>query len=197
MRNLGDVENGKAISGFALFSLKALRNSKGLTILEMMVSLVIVSILLGLFFSLGSHFVARASDAGCKSNLRTIHAGLTSYMAEHQMVWPQPPDSVQDDRDDGSDKEAEWWYETLKNHDVQKKNWICPGDSERKRLLDSEHVHISTYSITPFDDVPNNAYRWKQPWVIEDGDLHGRGKGPNMIFPDGSITKGFSLMPPE
>ena len=113
------------------------------------------------------------------------------------MVWPQIPETVLDDESEQSDKEAEWWFDTLKDYDVPKKTWICPGDNDRKKILEAEDIHVSTYTITQFDDIPNTAYRWKQPWVVEDGDMHGRGKGPNMIFPDGSIQKGMSLMPPE
>jgi hypothetical protein len=163
----------------------------------MLIVLAIGSVLVLLFFSLGSQFQARASDAGCKANLRTLHAGLSTYMQDHGMVWPQIPETVLDDESEQSDKEAEWWFGTLKDYDVPKKTWICPGDNDRKKILEAEDIHVSTYTITQFDDIPNTAYRWKQPWVIEDGDMHGRGKGPNMIFPDGSIQKGISLMPPE
>jgi prepilin-type N-terminal cleavage/methylation domain-containing protein len=169
------------------------------SLLELLVSVAIIAILLTLFFSLGSVFKVRASDAGCKSNLRVLHAGLSSYMQEHDMVWPQLPQSLieSDDADEDNDKEAKWWYETLKPYDVPKKTWLCPGDADRAKAIASDEIHLSTYSVTEFDDVPNTAYRYKQPWVIEDGDMHGRGKGPNMIFPDGSIQKGMSLMQPE
>lgn len=172
-------------------------SSSGWTLLELMVVIVVLAALVLLSFSMGGQFRIRASDAGCKANLRTLHAGLSTYMTDHAMVWPQVPESVEDDEAEDSDKEAEWWYETLKDYDVPKKTWICPGDNDRAKVLASEDVHLSTYSITQFDEVPNTAYRWKQPWVIEDGDMHGRGRGPNMIFPDGSITKGMSLTPPE
>jgi prepilin-type N-terminal cleavage/methylation domain-containing protein len=169
------------------------------SLLELLVSIAIISILLTLFFSLGSVFKVRASDAGCKSNLRVIHAGLSSHLQDHDMIWPQLPESLlnADEVDEDNDQESKWWYETLKNYDVPKKNWLCPGDNDRAKILASEDQHLSSYSVTEFDDVPNSAYRWKQPWVIEDGDMHGRGKGPNMIMPDGSIQKGMSLMTPE
>jgi prepilin-type N-terminal cleavage/methylation domain-containing protein len=170
---------------------------RGWSLVEVLLSLVIVAILLVLFFSMGTEFKIRASDAGCKSNLRTLHAGLSSYMQDHDMIWPQIPESVRDSESEENDEESKWWYETLKDYDVPKKAWLCPGDADRAKILTSDDQHLSSYTITEFDDVPNSAYRWKQPWVIEDGDMHGRGKGPNMIFPDGSIQKGMSLMQPE
>ena len=174
-----------------------LRKRGGWTILELMIVTVVIAVLVGLFFSLGSEFKARASDAGCKANLRTLHAGLSTYLQDNGMVWPQPPQAVLEDDSEDSDKEAEWWHAVLRDFDVPKKAWICPGDSERAKILEHDDSHISSYTITQFDEIPNTAYRWKQPWAIEDGDMHGRGKGPNMIMPDGSITKGRSVIPPQ
>lgn len=172
-------------------------SDRGWTLLEMMMVIVILAVLVVLSFSLGSQFQIRASDAGCKANLRTLHAGLSAYLQDNGMVWPQAPAEILDDQSEDSDKEAEWWFTTLKDYDVPKKTWLCPGDNDRAKIVASEDIHVSTYTITQFDEVPNTAYRWKQPWVIEDGDMHGQGRGPNMIFPDGSIAKGLSLTPAE
>lgn len=197
MRTPTGIHALQGAPGWALPLFFSRRCAKAWTVLELIITISVASVLLFLFFSLGSQFIARASDAGCKANLRTLHAGLSTYMQDHSLVWPQVPDSILDEESEESDKEAEWWFNLLKDYDVPKKTWICPGDNDRKKILESEDLHVSTYSITQFDDVPNTAYRWKQPWAIEDGDMHGKGKGPNMIFPDGSIQKGMSLMSPE
>ena len=33
-----------------------------------------------------------------------------------------------------------------------------------------------------------------QPWVIESGEFHGKGVGPNVLYPDGRIERGIPLM---
>jgi prepilin-type N-terminal cleavage/methylation domain-containing protein len=174
-----------------------IQSAHGKTLLELLVVVVIIGLLASLTFPLYSYFKARASYVGCVNNLTSLHAGLSSHLADHLMVWPQVPEDVDREGPEG-DMLAKFWYDTLKEYGVSKKTWVCSADEHIEELNLTDEVYESTYSVTEFDDQPNRAYQWAvQPWVVESGDFHGIGKGPNVIFPDGHIERGMSLAPPQ
>ena len=167
----------------------------GKTLLELLVVLVIIALLAALAFPLFGHFKARASYAGCISNLTSLHGGFASYLGDHQMMWPQLPQDGLPRNSQLGDMLAKFWYDELKDYGILKKTWLCPGDEDAKHVLESDEHYESTYTVTEFDEQPNRAYQWiSQPWVIESGDFHGRGNGPNIVFPDGRIERGMTLM---
>lgn len=160
----------------------------------MLIVIVIIALLAALAFPLANLFKAKAEYAGCVGNLKALHGGFSSYLADHNMIWPQVPEDMPRRGSEGSGL-AKFWYEQLRDHGVPKKTWLCPGDHDRKDIIESETIFGSTYMVTKFDDQPNRAYQWAaQPWVVEKGDLHGTGKGPNVLFPDGHIERGIPLM---
>lgn len=167
--------------------------NSGRSLLEILIVMVIIALLASLVFPFLGIMRAKATYAGCTANLKALHAGFSAYLIDHQLVWPQPPEDLPRRGDEGSAL-AKFWYEHLKDYGVTKKTFLCPADADNASALDETHYE-STYLVTEFDEQPNRAYQWpNQPWVIESGDLHGRGKGPNMIFPDGRIERGMSLM---
>lgn len=169
-------------------------NHAGKSLIEMLIVLVIIALLATLAFPLFSYFKAKAAYAGCISSLASLHGGLSSHLGDHQMVWPQVPADLPREGGEG-DMVAKFWYDQLKDYGISKRTWICPGDERLKNVLESDTHYESTYTVTEFDDQPNRAYQWvTQPWVIESGDFHGKGKGPNILFPDGRIERGISLM---
>jgi competence protein ComGC len=166
----------------------------GKTLIELLVVLVIIALLATLIFPLYGQFKARASYAGCVSNMTSLHGGFALYLNEHQMVWPTVPAEIERDGVNG-DMLAKFWFDALKDYGITQRNWLCPGDDHFKNTLDSDTRFGSTYSVTEFDDQPNRAYQWvSQPWIIESAEFHGKGKGPNVIYPDGRIDRGLSLM---
>lgn len=162
--------------------------------LELLVVIVIIGLLVALVMPMAGIFKAKASNAACVGNMRALHSGFQTYLGDHQLVWPQVPDGLPRNGDQG-DMLAKFWHDQLKDYGIAKKNWICAADEELHKHIDESDVFYSTYTISEFDEQPNRAYQWpNQPWIIESGELHGRGKGPNMIFPDGRIERGMSLM---
>lgn len=167
----------------------------GKSLLEILIVLVIIALLATLAFPLAGFFKAKAAYAGCVSGMTSLHGGFAAYLGDHQMVWPQAPKDIERNSSLDGDMLAKFWADQLKEYGVSKRTWICPSDETRNDIKESDGRYDSTYLVTEFDSQPNRAYQWvNQPWVIESGDLHGKGGGPNVLFPDGRIERGISLM---
>ena len=172
----------------------SLPKPSGKSLIELLVVLVIIALLATLAFPLASYFKAKASYAACISSMKALHGGLASYLGDHQMIWPQMPEGLAREGE-GGDMVAKFWYDALKDYGIPKKTWICSADERLKDFAEDENHYESTYTVTQFDEQPNRAYQWvKQPWVIESGEFHGKGVGPNVLFPDGRIERGIPLM---
>lgn len=167
-------------------------NSKGWSLTELMVAIAIIALLVTLSFPAYSFIKGKLQFAACVQNLKSLHAGLSANLQDHAMVWPQYPQDIREDGgDEGEDKLSQWWFETLKPYGVTRQTWLCPADRDG-REHDNENVEhlMVSYGVTLFDEMPNSAYRWLQPWVVESGQNHGRTQGPNMIMPDGQVRQG-------
>lgn len=170
---------------------------QGWSLLELLVAVAIAALLITLAFPTYSFIRAQLDSAACVGNMKALHAGLSSYMQDHNMMWPQPPGSGEGSMsmEDDSDENWVWWYETLKPYEVTRKTWICPADRDGQEMNElSPETLVASYSPTNFDDMPNSAYRWKIPWIIERGQNHGHSKGPHQIFADGQIGTGVGVL---
>lgn len=180
---------------FVLGNLMRRRLSAGWTLTEIVVAVGILALLVTLSFPAFNYLRAKMEFAACVANLKSLHAGLSVHLQDHGMVWPQYPGNLTDEGgDDEEDKLSRWWFDTLKPYGVDRKAWMCPGDREGREKDNTNLDHFSaSYGVTLFDETPNSAYRWFQPWVIESGQNHGRGQGPNMIMPDGEVRQGVTI----
>ena len=170
----------------------------GISILEILLVVSILAIIASLAIPAYGMFRRKAEDAVCMSNLRSLHAGFSSYLQDHAFVWPQNPYANKPDSEtqgDETDPEAKWWYEQLKDYGPTRETWLCP--SERAGFVednDPNHFDMS-YVPTSFDETQNRAYFWaNQPWLIERGGFHDQGLA-NLVMPDGSMRKDKSPVP--
>lgn len=152
--------------------------------------MVIVALLATLAMPLYGVLRMKAASAACMSNLRTISLGLHGYLQDHNMVWPQmPPEGIE-----GETARSKWWEETLTPYGVGHKYWICPSDTIGMKDDEKPENFTSSYVLTQFDEIPDSAFRWSQPWAVERGGFHGGANvGPNMLMPDGTIRQGASF----
>ena len=163
---------------------------RGWTLTEILLVVTIVLVLLTLSFPAARRIRALVDRANCMANMRSLHAGLSVYLQDHNLVWPQEPNSDDDDEIE----DWTWWYETLKPYDIPKKTWICPADRDGTENDNTDGAKlISSYAPTQFDDEPNSAYRWMTPWIIERGQNHGHQTGPNMVLPNGDVIEGIGI----
>lgn len=161
-------------------------SSKGFTLVEIVMVAAIFAILVALAIPEYPKWMAKASQAKCMANMRSLHVGLSTYLNDNGNVWPQGPSP------EAGAAWAEFWIRTLESVDVPAGTWRCPaiqrmmGNPPHEQIT-SDSIH---YSPTMFDDQPGTARRWPtQPWLVERADAHGN--GALLCFTDGSI-KPFS-----
>lgn len=166
----------------------------GWTLIELLLVSIIAAVLATIGFPMFSYMKARAKLASCVSHLRALHTCFNTYMLDHDMVWPQPPEGVLESSGD-EQEEWEWWHKTLLPYGGTKAFWLCPADAESQDQMRNEKDDFAaSYIPTQFDEVPNTAFKWSsQPWLIERGEMHGKGRGPNILMPDGTIRQGISF----
>ncbi len=172
------------------------RFRRGISIIEILMVLVIVALLSFLAFPTYAALKARAGLAGCLSNMRVIGIGLNGYLSDHNMVWPQLPRGS-DGKPNffGGDPAqlSNFWRDTLEPYGVFEKHWICPSDMTRVNAESEKQPFTASYGVTYFDELPQTAFRWAQPWAKESSGMHGT-RGPNMLMPDGTIREGLSIL---
>jgi len=157
---------------------------EGYTLVELMVVLVIIGVLTALAVPSYIHFRNQAKKATCLSHMKTVHTGLGAHLND-KGYWPQMPDGIYD----GEETDFfEFWIRAIEPYGVHEPNWLCPADKVRKEAWDKDKS--GSYIPTPFDAHPISPIRWNQPWLIERGNLHG--KGAHIAMPDGSINPSMS-----
>jgi prepilin-type N-terminal cleavage/methylation domain-containing protein len=154
------------------------------TLLELLTSIAIGGLLLGMTVVIADTFVKRAKKARCLSNMRTIHSGLLAYLSD-KGHWPQ----MEEGKVDFTEEEFfGFWVEATEPYGLNQDTWICPMDMRYQGLPDEEKDNYSgSYVVTRFDKNPATPFRWNQPWAMERGDLHGN--GAHILMPDGSISE--------
>lgn len=82
-----------------------------------------------------------------------------------------------------------WWISSIVPYGVTPETWVCPTD---EAMIDPKREgYRGSYIPTPFDAHPFTPIRWNQPWLMERGNLHG--KGAHMAMPDGSIQPSMQV----
>ena len=150
--------------------------------LELVVAVSIGILLVSLAIPISSKFIQRAKKARCISNMRTIHSGLSGYVAD-KGHWPQ----MEEGRFDYSEEDFfKFWITETEPYGLSAETWICPMDRTFERLVGEEGSEFyASYVVTRFDKKSGTPFRWNQPWAMERGAFHGRGS--LILMPDGSI----------
>ena len=156
----------------------------GYTLLELLVAVGLILVLLALAVPIADSFRRAAKKARCLSHMRTIHAGFAAHL-EDKGSWPQM------EAEEFNFTDAEFfgfWIRSLEPYGVAPEAWICPSDRNPAREgKEAAGEAYGSYVPTRFDDSLATPFRWNQPWLMERGDLHG--KGAHIVMPDGSITE--------
>jgi type II secretory pathway pseudopilin PulG len=153
--------------------------SPAYTFVELLVVFGIIALLSLISFYGYAKYKRHAEKSQCMSQMRTIHQGLANYVSD-KGNWPQPPMTPDEATEE---KWFGFWVATLEPYGVPAEAWICPTD----KVEAGEEIvgQRGSYVATVFDTGPWTPYRWNQPWLMERGDMHG--KGAHIIFPRGEI----------
>jgi len=128
----------------------------------------------------------KIAEVRCTSNIRNIHALLSTYVTDVGH-WPQIPL----DLDTTEESYESWWLATMEPFGAPEKIWKCPVLS-KARVTDADGYELRMHYIpADFDANPISPRRWSNmPWLIERGNNHGR--GALIAFPDGSIRNSLT-----
>jgi type II secretory pathway pseudopilin PulG len=154
----------------------------GITLVEILAVIAIISILTSLFFVVSDRLPMRGEAGKCMAHMRSLQVSLAAYVHD-KGYWPQEPTEQLGDNENAYE---DWWIAELKSYGADESTWMCPTI---KRLVTNKSkngrpkVH---YTPTMFDNSPGAPYRWStQPWLIEIGNMHGQ--GALICYPDGSV----------
>lgn len=156
----------------------------------------ILAILVALAIQGYQKSIAKAESIDAITKLKSMYAGLSSYLVDKQ-TWPQEPD----DDTEVTDKALwEWWKKEMKPYGINEQDWFTTSHLRRlnremkeagDKSLSMEEMKEATEfpSILPgnFDPGPTEPYRYQgQPWVSETGEYHGD-EGIYTVMPNGTI----------
>lgn len=155
---------------------------RGFTLVELLLSSVLVLLLVSIGAISYEKFKQRARKVQCMSHMRTLHSGLIAYWSDHGK-WPQ----LEEGRYDYTEEEFfSFWLEATEPYGVGPDTWICPEDRRLERRIEGNKLGtIGSYAVTRFDEKSQSPFRWNQPWLIERGSFHG--SGAHILMPDGSV----------
>lgn len=160
------------------------RRASAFTVLEILVVALIVGILASMTFPMYGIMRAKAEDVSCTANLKTLHVSLAAYLADKR-EWPQAPESIMNKEE----KLWEFFVEELEEYGGEQKYWTCPTHFRQTigaRPVEERPEYFSSYIPTLFDDREATPFKWRQPWLIERGDLHGN--GAKLLMSDGDVS---------
>lgn len=156
---------------------------RAFTLVELTIVIGIIAILAVLVLVVGRQVQQKAYSTKCLSRMKDLYLALDAHTKDHDGVWPQVSMELE--------AEQYWkaWQDILVPYKMMPEDWLCPAEEvELKRMEEKDRPkYDSSYSITHFDDNPNTAFLWQQPWIMERGDFHG--SGPQMMMPDGSVQQ--------
>ncbi|MCB1091520.1 MAG: prepilin-type N-terminal cleavage/methylation domain-containing protein [Verrucomicrobiae bacterium] len=162
-----------------------LRLFSAFTMTELVVSVAIIALLATVAYPSLKGFKKRAEKAKCIANMKVIHTGMDGYLLDRN-VWPQMPGEA---FEWDEEEYYGWWIRTIEPYGVGQDSWICPSDRILNEM-DQIPKYAASYAPALFNSHQFTPYRWKQPWLVERGDYHG--KGAHIMMPDGSIVSSQS-----
>lgn len=117
--------------------------SRGFTLVELLVTLAILTVLSVLTTSFVQNAMRKGKQAACMSNMRNIGAALHIYASENNGEFPETTHSTTLDR--------AWIYALEEHMGRFDECRICPADPKRQQRLDAKG---SSYTLNSYVFVP-------------------------------------------
>ncbi|MEI7822313.1 MAG: type II secretion system protein [Verrucomicrobiota bacterium] len=160
---------------------------KGMTLLELMTVVIIISILAVMLMPIYSSVTASADEARCVANLKNLYVAASGYL-QAAGSWPQVQVSLLT-----SDPKtyARSWVDALTPFGAPHKVWICPALQRTMGYsidaIDKDENYRIDFIATPFDENPVSPMRSSgHPWFLEKSAQHPRGN--LIVLSNGSVT---------
>ena len=164
-----------------------------MTVLELAVVIVIIGIIASMLIPVVAKFQARADEAKCRQNLRTLFIAAAGYVHDNGS-WPQIPNTLigKDDK-----AYAKQWVAALAPYGVLHQSWICPAIQRSLGLplssIEQDENYRIDYVGVAFDDKASSPYPESAfPWFVEKAGFHGRGN--LLILSNGTTTALLDLV---
>lgn len=154
--------------------------------MELLVTISIVALLIGISIPIATEVRAKALKAKCISHLRAMHSAFSSAIQD-QGHWPQPP--FNEGKWD-TNKFYEFWITEMEEYGVTQSTWVCPADESLiafQKKAPRKGIYYGSYVPSIFTPDPNAPFRYNQPWVVEKASNHG--KSGHMLMPDGAVIE--------
>ncbi len=157
------------------------RKDSAFTLIEMLVSMVIMATLAGILSISYGAVIKKAEMVACMGNLRRLHDSFASYVQDNNR-WPQMPEDIGDRDTDFYN----WIIGEVTPYGGERAAWMCPTEEKERMVQISAEDFVGSYVPTLFDSGPNTPWQWaKQPWLIERASNHK--KGALLVMPDSSV----------
>lgn len=168
------------------------KRSSAFTILEIMVVVVIILILASMLVPIYSSFKARADEARCLANLRSLYVAASGYI-QGDGSWPQIPAKL---FVDDPKTYARSWVEALTPYGATHATWICPTMQRNlgisMEVIDKDENYRIDFVASPYSDEPTAPRADPaHPWFIEKAGVHPRGN--LLILANGTTTSLLEL----
>jgi prepilin-type N-terminal cleavage/methylation domain-containing protein len=165
---------------------------RGFTLLEVLVVIVIILILASMLLPIYSSFNARADEARCLANLRSLYVAASGYL-QAAGSWPQIPAKLFIDE---PKTYARAWVSALAPYGATHSTWICPTLQRSFKLsmdaLEEEENYRIDFVAAPFDENPAAPRQDpNHPWFIEKAGVHPRGN--LLVLANGTTTSLLDL----
>lgn len=157
------------------------------TLVEVLASIVILSILAALAFVGYEKYQALAAQAGCMNNLKNLGVSFQNFMNEHDQKWPPHPQTS----DPYSEKWEDYWIAVMGKYGIRAKDWQCPALTKARVASPTGRILKVHYVPSLFDGTKNRAHEFNSggkahPWLMEIANAHG--DGALMYFPNGGVV---------
>ena len=166
------------------------RPRPGFSLVELLVTLGIIALLMGILLPVVSRARTQARGVSCRAQMQQIGHAIQNYVNEHKDRYPSAP-ALPSVNPNG--------WPTLMDHldgylmGVEEV-WRCPADETVWPQENTSYFYYNELSVRPL----RKTFFWKVfgnasqvPVLWDAGDYHGGADRYNFLFADGHVENGF------
>lgn len=165
-----------------------MRTAQGFTLMEMLVTLAIITVLASISFPLCQQFQRKALSQACVTNLQGLGVALNSYLTDHNMMMPKVAAGKRD-----RDEDTRTIVELLADYVPSEEIFHCPADREG--------IHDETGTSYFWNSLLNGQSAMKLQFFLTKDEVgipifsdkenfhEGLGDEVNILYADGHVSR--------